>query len=111
MPEKKPLLEFKNITVIKSGRTIIDKMDLSIAAGEDVAIIGPNGSGKSSFIRLITREYYPVADDNNVFRIWEEETWEIFKLRNLLGIVSADDLQYYSGVSCREAILSGFFGS
>jgi iron complex transport system ATP-binding protein len=112
MPKRKALLEFKNITVIKSSRIIIDKMTLSIAEGEDVAIIGPNGSGKSTLIRLITREYYPVADDRSVFRIWGENNWDISTLRGLLGIVTAEDqLPYYTGVTCRDAILSGFFSS
>jgi iron complex transport system ATP-binding protein len=27
-----------------------------------IAIIGPNGSGKSSLIKIITKEYYPFAE-------------------------------------------------
>jgi len=55
-----PLIEFKNITVIKGGyNKIIDSVSVTIHEGENVAILGPNGAGKSSFIKTITRDYYP----------------------------------------------------
>ena len=38
-----PLLEFKNITVIKGATKVLDRVSLTIAEGENVAILGPNG--------------------------------------------------------------------
>ncbi len=35
------------------GRNLFEKLDLSIEAGEKVAIIGPNGSGKTTLLRCI----------------------------------------------------------
>lgn len=35
------------------GRTALDAVDLSVAAGELVAVVGPNGAGKSSAIRAL----------------------------------------------------------
>ncbi len=55
------LLELKNVTVVRSGKKILDSVSLSIKQGEHVAIIGPNGSGKSSFIKTFTKEYHPLA--------------------------------------------------
>jgi iron complex transport system ATP-binding protein len=109
-----PLLEFKNLTVIKGrSKKVLNSIDVTINIGENVAIIGPNGSGKSSLIKTITREYYPVYDGHGtVCRIWGEETWNIFDLRYLLGIVS-EDLQKTCAryISARELVLSGFFSS
>ncbi|MFN3668052.1 MAG: ABC transporter ATP-binding protein [Brevundimonas sp.] len=34
-------------------RTVLDAVDLSVAAGELVAVVGPNGAGKSSAIRAL----------------------------------------------------------
>lgn len=108
-----PLLEFENVTVIKEGKKLLNGISVTIQGGEDVAILGPNGAGKSSFIKAITREYYPSVQDNSmVFRIWGKDVWDVFELRPLLGIVS-NELQhsFMRDFSGKEVILSGFFSS
>ncbi|HOA68098.1 MAG TPA: ABC transporter ATP-binding protein [Methanosarcina thermophila] len=107
------LLEMKNVTVVKSGKKILDSMSLSIEQGEHVAIIGPNGSGKSSLIKTFTKEYYPLASaDGLVLNIMGKGTWNVFELRKLLGIVSGDLQQTYCReVSVLDVVLSGFFSS
>jgi ABC-type molybdenum transport system, ATPase component/photorepair protein PhrA len=108
-----PLLEFKNISVVKGGKKVLDSVSVTIGEGENIAILGPNGAGKSSFIKTVTREYYPYApDDGTIFRIWGHQRCDVFDIRALLGIVS-NDLQYSfnRSISGREVILSGFFSS
>jgi len=109
-----PLLEFKNLTVIKGdNKKVLDSVSLTINEGEDVAILGPNGAGKSSLIKTITREYYPLpAKDEYSFKVWGRDTWNIFDLRFLLGIVS-NELQYTCtrNITGMEQVLSGFFSS
>jgi iron complex transport system ATP-binding protein len=53
-----------------------------------------------------------IAKRNMVLRIWGEGLWDLFKLRDLLGIVTSD-LQATCAreISGMEMILSGFFGS
>jgi iron complex transport system ATP-binding protein len=111
-PGKSPLLEFRNVTVIKEGKNVIDSITVTLQEGEHIAILGPNGAGKSSFIKTITREYYPVHREDMIFRIWGRDRWHVFDLRALLGIVS-NDLQFTftREISAREAVLSGFFSS
>jgi iron complex transport system ATP-binding protein len=75
--------------------------------------LGPNGAGKSSLIKVITREYYPISQENGCsFKIWGQDVWDVFDLRSLLGIVS-NDLQYICTreISGMELVLSGFFSS
>ena len=109
-----PFLEFKNLTVTKGdGKTLLDRLTLTINDGENVAILGPNGAGKSSLIKTITREYYPVTGQGGVLcRIWGQERWNVFDLRFLMGIVS-NDLQYTftRRITGEEVVLSGFFSS
>ena len=90
-----PLIEFNKITVLKGeNQKVLDSISLKIFEGENVVILGPNGAGKSSLIKIITREYYPVPQDSGCsFEIWGQDSWDIFDLRSLLGIVS-NDLQY-----------------
>ena len=40
-------------TAVLGGRTVLDVVDLSVAAGQLVAVVGPNGAGKSSVIRML----------------------------------------------------------
>jgi len=108
-----PLLEFANITVVKGNKKVLDAVSLTIGEGENLAILGPNGAGKSSFIKTVTREYYPVTgDDRFIFRMQGQDVWDVFAMRSFLGIVS-NDLQYTftREITGREVILSGFFSS
>lgn len=50
----KRVIEAKNLSIcVPNGKTILDKMNLHICAGERVAIIGSNGSGKSTFLKTV----------------------------------------------------------
>lgn len=40
-------------TATLGGRTVLDGVDLTVAAGQMVAVAGPNGAGKSSVIRAL----------------------------------------------------------
>jgi len=90
-----PLLEFKNVTVVKGdNKKVLDSISLTVHAGENVVLLGPNGAGKSSFLKTLTREYYPIPGTKDfVFKVLGQSNWNIFDLRFLLGIVS-NDLQY-----------------
>jgi ABC-2 type transport system ATP-binding protein len=51
-PHNVPALELRSLT--KSfGRPAVDRLDLTIAAGEFYALLGPNGAGKTTTLRLV----------------------------------------------------------
>jgi iron complex transport system ATP-binding protein len=110
-----PLLELKNICVMRGQTRALDDFSLRIGAEEHVAILGPNGCGKSTLIKTITRECYPMVDStrsDSSMTILGEESWDVFRLRALLGIVSNDLMAFCTGeASGREVVLSGFFSS
>ncbi len=47
------IVSLRGIRFSRSGRAILDGVDLDIVKGEIVTLIGPNGAGKTSLVRLI----------------------------------------------------------
>lgn len=47
------LIEARDLTIVRGGGPILQRVTLAIAAGEIVTIVGPNGSGKSTLIRAL----------------------------------------------------------
>jgi iron complex transport system ATP-binding protein len=110
--EKPPLLDFRNLRVMRGQKIALDDFSLRIGAEEHVAILGPNGCGKSTLIKTIMRECYPVVRAESSMAILGEECWDVFDLRARLGIVSNDLMLSCTGDACgRDVVLSGFFSS
>jgi iron complex transport system ATP-binding protein len=110
MTNHAPLIEFRDVTVKRNGKTVLDSVTLSIDSGEQVAVLGPNGSGKSSLIKTIARECYPLA--GSWLRILGSEVWNLFDLRAQMGVVSNELVERCTYTyPAREVVMSGLFGS
>ncbi|HMH05545.1 MAG TPA: ATP-binding cassette domain-containing protein, partial [Terriglobales bacterium] len=106
------LLDFKNVSVMRGQKIVLENFSLRIRGDEHVAILGPNGCGKSTLIKTITRECYPLAQECSSMTILGQDRWDVFELRSLLGIVSNDLMSRCTGGACgRDVVLSGFFSS
>ena len=112
MDRKPPLLDFHNLRVMRGQKIALDDFSLRIGADEHVAILGPNGCGKSTLIKTITRECYPVAREDSWMKLLGRDSWDVFELREHMGIVSNDLMLSCTGdASGRDVVLSGFFSS
>ncbi|HDS0923745.1 TPA: ATP-binding cassette domain-containing protein [Stenotrophomonas maltophilia] len=110
------LIELDRACVIRGQVRVLHDLSLRIAQGQHTALLGPNGCGKSSFIKLITRELYPLAhaDGTVAVRVLGQNRWQVDRLRSQLGIVTGDlssNLADMPGLTVEEAVLSGFFAS
>ncbi len=98
--------------MVRGNRLALDRLTLRIGLGEHVAILGPNGCGKSTLIKTITRECYPLQRPGLSVRIMGQETWNVFDLRSMLGVVSNDLTEtFHRDLTGRDVVLSGFFSS
>ena len=61
-PREGPVsLRFEAVGVRASGHTLLEPVDLEVAAGEQVAIVGPSGAGKSSLVGLLLGWHSPAS--------------------------------------------------
>src|SRR5690625_7749998 len=118
-PSKTPILELNNAPVRRQQTDILDRITVTLPAGENTAIIGPNGSGKSTLIRVLMHDIYPLKNDDGTppVKMFGKERWNIEQLRSKLSIVSSHlQASFLSNtrrgrISGKEAVLSGFFSS
>jgi iron complex transport system ATP-binding protein len=107
-----PLIDLRNVTVMRGANVALRDLSLTIGAGEHIAILGPNGCGKSTLIKTITRECYPLARAGSSVEILGQSLWNVVDLRKMLGIVSNDlMMQCTREITGFEIVLSGFFSS
>jgi ABC-type multidrug transport system fused ATPase/permease subunit len=54
-------LDFVDVTVRAGGQTILEQVNLSVAAGQHVAIVGASGAGKSSLVGVLLGWHRPAS--------------------------------------------------
>ena len=107
-----PFLQFEHVNVARGQNVVLHDINLSIAAGEHLAILGPNGCGKSTLIKTMTCECYPMVRPETKVSIFGRERWDLAELKKRLGVVSADlPGRYMRQTTGMDAVLSGFFSS
>ncbi|NEB75959.1 ABC transporter ATP-binding protein, partial [Streptomyces sp. SID14478] len=55
LPSKGGRLEMRDVTVRHEGRTVLDRVDLTVPAGTTLAVVGASGAGKSLLAGLAGR--------------------------------------------------------
>jgi len=100
MPPIRGAVEFRDVSFHyeKDGGPILDHINLSIAAGQTVALVGETGAGKSTFVKLLSRFYdviegAVVIDGHDVRRVTQNS------LRRQMGIVLQDPFLFSGTIS------------
>lgn len=68
-------VEFSEVNLVLSGRTVLENITATLQAGEHVAIVGSSGAGKSSLAGLLLGWYGPASGYVSVGGQLLEDTW------------------------------------
>ena len=104
-----PALEVSHLTVVRSGKTILEDINLEVKTGEFVGIVGPNGSGKST-LALSVLGFLKVQ--NGTIRILEQKPLSK-KLNGKIGWVpqAASNLPTDLKITVEELVMLGTVNS
>src|ERR1700677_3053099 len=107
-----PFLYLAHVNVARGENVVLHDINLSVNAGEHIAILGPNGCGESTLIKTMTCECYPMVQPETKVRIFGRERWDLTELKKRLGVVSAElPGKQTRATSGMDAVISGFFFS
>lgn len=99
-------IDFKNVSFSYEveKKNVLSHLNLSVQAGESIALVGPSGGGKTTLCSLIPR-FYEVNSGNIFIDDYDIKNVSISSLRNNIGVV-AQDVYLFSG-TIRENITYG----
>jgi branched-chain amino acid transport system ATP-binding protein len=81
------VVEVSDLTFRYTGATALDGVDLTVGAGELVALIGPNGAGKSTLVKALSGLVRPAAGQVTV----RGRLAQVPEGREMFGDLSVDD--------------------
>lgn len=92
----------------KENEKVLDHLNLSIKAGENIALVGPSGGGKTTIAALIPR-FYEINNGKIKIDGQDIKGLKLSFLRNNIGIVQ-QDVYLFSG-TIKENIAYGKIGA
>jgi ATP-binding cassette subfamily B multidrug efflux pump len=92
--------EFKDVSFVYPGsdRPVLEKINLTIKAGESVTLLGQTGSGKSTVALLMARFYDPSSGEILLDGIPLKD-WDIAWVRSFVGFVPQDVFLFSTSIS------------
>jgi len=105
-------LETREITAWFGTRKVLDRVSLTMPAGEITALIGPSGCGKSTFLRILNRmhELVPSAQLAGEVLLDGEDVYDpqrrLIEARRAIGMVFQKP-NPFPVMSIRENVLAG----
>jgi ATP-binding cassette, subfamily B, bacterial len=62
LPDRIETIEFRNVSfAYKEGQPVLKDFNLTVRAGQNIALVGPTGGGKSTIVALLCRFYEPTS--------------------------------------------------
>src|SRR4051794_13755551 len=82
------IVHIADVSVVREGARLLDRIDWTVRASERWVVIGPNGAGKTTLLQVAAAALHP---SSGVVEILEERLGEVdvFELRPRIGMTSA----------------------
>lgn len=100
IPNKEPLIEFKNLSYAYPSRPdtqALFQLNLAIKTGESIALVGPSGAGKSTIFDLLLRFRDPQHGVINIAGKPLTE-WDLTDLRSQFALVPQQPVLFSANV-------------
>lgn len=103
-------LAFEDVSLVRSGRPILDRLSWAVQHGQRWVVLGPNGAGKTTALAIAAARLFPTS--GNV-RILDQTLGDVdvFELRPQIGLASAalaDKVPAQESV--RDVVLTASYG-
>jgi iron complex transport system ATP-binding protein len=82
------VINLVDVSVVRSGTTILGNLDWAVAEGENWVVLGPNGAGKTTVLQVAATLVHPSSGsaeilDERIGRV------DVFELRPRIGLASS----------------------
>ncbi|GAB6179853.1 metal ABC transporter ATP-binding protein [Desulfotomaculum defluvii] len=102
---KEDIIKIEGLNFTYGCHLILNNINLSIAAGDVVAITGPNGSGKSTLLKLVLGQLKPTSGSIKLFGTEAHKVKERYRIGYLAQKATSFNSQFPA--TAREVIRSG----
>jgi iron complex transport system ATP-binding protein len=82
------VLNFREVTVLRGGRPIVDRVDWLVTDDQRWVVLGPNGAGKTTILQLAGAQIHPTSGRVEVLGEALGAV-DVFDLRPRIGLASA----------------------
>jgi len=97
LPRFQREIQFQEIWFKYQDRLVLQGMNLTVRAGEVIAIVGSSGTGKTTLVNLIPRFYDPVRGQVTVDGV-DLKKVSLLSLRSQIGLVNQDPFLFHDTV-------------
>jgi subfamily B ATP-binding cassette protein MsbA len=86
-----------------SGEPVLQDIDLTVAAGQTVALVGPSGAGKTTLVNLLPRFLDPTQGVVLIDGI-DARQWDVQALRRQFALVSQDVVLFNDSIAANVCL-------
>lgn len=106
-----PVLRLADVSVVREGRPILDRVDWRVGPGERWVVLGPNGSGKTTLLQVAGARLWPTGGTVDVLGCRLGRV-DVRTLRPRVALVSGSVIrQLRADLSALEVVVTGRTGA